>query len=331
MTGIAGTDSVLNSITSANLEMERELADMDALEARRSSAKSNSDGNGSSSWYTNYESLSDRDFQRLSAFIKERTGISVPEIKKTMVQARLQKRLRALQMRDFSEYCTYLFSPECDREEISSFINVITTNKTDFFREPHHFKYLTASAVPYLRKHGLIQTHEFKVWSAGCSTGMEPYTIAMTLAEYEEESRGLSWSILGTDVSTSVLEKAVRAVYREDDIEPVPMPLRKKYLLRSTDRRARLVKVSPEIRSRVDFQHLNFMDKYYDLRSKFEVIFCRNALIYFDRPTEFEILKKLTSYLVPGGFLFLGHSESLNGFPLPFTPVGPTIYQKATR
>ena len=160
---------------------------------------------------------------------------------------------------------------------------------------------------------------------------MEPYTIAMVLSEYGESRHGFSWSIFGTDISTNVLEKAVRAVYKEEDIEPIAMPLRKKYLLRSSDRGAGLVKIVPDLRSRVEFQQLNFMLPRYNLSRRFEVIFCRNALIYFDRKTEFEILKKITSYLIPGGFLFLGHSESMNGFALPFDAVGPTIYQKRLR
>ncbi len=275
-----------------------------------------------------HQKLSDHDFLRLSAFIREKTGITISEIKKTMLQARLQKRLRELRMDGFSEYCQYLFSPEGTEEELGSFINVVTTNKTDFFREPHHFEYLVNEAVPYLRGQGLIQHHFLNVWSAACSTGMEAYTIAMTLSEYASANHGFSWSILGTDISTKVLESASRAVYKEDDIEPVPMPMRKKYLLRSTDRAARLVKIVPELRSRVEFSRLNFMQDHYDLGQKFEVIFCRNALIYFDRATELQILTKISRYLVPGGFLFLGHSESLNGFPLPFEVVGTTIYRK---
>ncbi len=275
--------------------------------------------------------LSDRDFLRLSRFVSERTGIKMPDVKKTMLQARLQKRLRALNLHSFSEYCEYLFSPDGVREEIENFVNVITTNKTDFFREPHHFEYLVNTAVPFLRQHGLIRRHFLNVWSAACSTGMEPYTLAMMLSEYEEADRGFSWFVLGTDISTDVLEKASRAVYREEDIEPVPMALRKKYLLRSSDRSAGLVKIVPALRSRIEFRQLNFMQEHFDLSQKFEVIFCRNALIYFDRPTELEILRKIERYLIPGGFLFLGHSESLNGFPLPFDVVGPTIYQKKLR
>ncbi len=276
------------------------------------------------------QKLSNHDFLRLSIFIKEKTGIALSDVKKTMLQARLQKRLRILHLHNFSEYCKYLFSPD-GVEETGNFINVVTTNKTDFFREPHHFEYLVNTAIPFLQHHGLIRHHYLNVWSAACSTGMEPYTLAMMLSEYEENHHGISWSILGTDISTSVLEKASQATYSEENVEPIPIPLKKKYLLRSSDRTKRLVKIVPELRSRIEFQQLNFMQERYELGQKFEVIFCRNAIIYFDRATAFDILKKITQYLIPGGFLFLGHSESLNGFLLPYDVVGTTIYQKKSK
>jgi chemotaxis protein methyltransferase CheR len=272
------------------------------------------------------QKLSDHDFLRLSIFIKEKTGIALSDVKKTMLQARLQKRLRVLHLHSFSDYCKHLFSS--DGAEIGNFINVVTTNKTDFFREPHHFEYLVNTAIPFLQHHGLIRHHYLNVWSAACSTGMEPYTLAMMLSEYQAVNHGFSWSILGTDISTNVLEKASQATYSEENVEPIPIPLKKKYLLRSSDRTKHLVKIVPELRSHIEFQQLNFMQEHYELGQKFEVIFCRNAIIYFDRATAFDILKKITQYLIPGGFLFLGHSESLNGFSLPYDGVGTTIYQK---
>ncbi len=284
-----------------------------------------------SGFYGGNQGLTDQDFRRLSKFVGEMTGIKLPEVKKTMLQARLQKRLRELRLSSYSDYCEYLLSPEGAKREVEEFVNVVTTNKTDFFREPHHFDFLVETAVPFLRWRGLIRHHYLNVWSAACSSGMEAYTLAMTLAEFEKTNPNFAWSILGTDISTKVLEKASAAVYREEEIEPVPMELRKKYLLRSSDRTKRLVKIVPELRSRVKFGWLNFVDESYDISEQFEIIFCRNVLIYFDRKTEFEILKRISRHLVPGGFLFLGHSESLNGFPLPFDVVGPTVYQKTMK
>ncbi len=274
------------------------------------------------------QKMSDRDFMRLSRFVGEVTGIKMPEVKKTMLQARLQKRLRVLGLDSYSDYCNYLLGPEGASGEVEQFINVVTTNKTDFFREPHHFEFLIETAIPFLRWRGLIRHHYLNVWSAACSSGMEAYTLAMILSEFQETNTSFAWSILGTDISTKVLEKASGAVYREEEIEPVPMDLRRKYLLRSTDREKRLVKIAPALRSRVSFSQLNLMDERYELTGQFEVIFCRNVLIYFDRRTELEILKRISRHLVPGGFLFLGHSESLNGFTLPYDAVGPTVYQK---
>jgi len=272
--------------------------------------------------------LSDHDFQRLSEFVKEKTGISMSDVKKTMLQARLQKRLRALGMKDFSEYCEYLFGSQGMGQEIDQFINVVTTNKTDFFREPHHFDFLVRNAIPFLQESGLLQHRFLNVWSAACSNGMEPYTLAMMLSEYEAANHGFSWSVLGTDISTDVLEKATLAVYGEDSVEPVPTDMKEKYLLRSLDRRKRLVRIVPELRSRVEFRYLNFIDDDYQLHRKFEVIFCRNVIIYFDRKTVLKILTKITNLLIPGGFLFLGHSEFLNAYQLPFDVVATTVYQK---
>ena len=274
------------------------------------------------------QKLSDRDFQRLRTFVKEKTGISLSDVKRTMLQARLQKRLRELHLDSFSDYCQYLFSPDGMENEIVKFIDTVTTNKTDFFREPHHFDFLVNTAIPFLRENGLMHGNSLNVWSAACSTGMEPYTLAMVLSGHESINQGFSWSILGTDISSNVLEKAVQAIYKEDDIEPVSMELRKKYLLRSSNRASQLVKIVPELRSRVEFKELNFIDDNYDIPQRFEIIFCRNAIIYFDRATTLKILKRITHHLIPGGFLFLGHSESLNGFPIPFDTVGTTVYQK---
>ena len=302
--------------------------------ASRATGAHDMDGTGLSEGYTTFregQKMSDHDFIRLSRFVGEVTGIKMPDVKRTMLQARLQKRLRALGLRNYSEYCDYLLGPDGAREEVEQFINVVTTNKTYFFREPHHFEFLVETAVPLLRWRGLIRHHYLNVWSAACSSGMEAYTLAMILSEFEEVNPGFSWSILGTDISTKVLDKASAAVYREEEIEPVPTELRKKYLLRSTDRSKRLVKVVTDLKSRVSFGQLNFMEESYDLPGQFEVIFCRNVLIYFDRATELEILTRITRHLIPGGFLFLGHSESLNGFPLPYDVVGPTVYQKRMR
>ena len=166
-----------------------------------------------------------------------------------------------------------------------------------------------------------------KFWSAGCSTGEEPYTLAMVLAEHALAQPQFRFSILATDISTKVLHLAEQAVYLHDKIQPVPIPMRKKYLLSSKDRK--LVRICPELRSRVSFFRLNFMDSDYALKDKMDVIFCRNVIIYFDRSTQQAILERLCRHLLPGGYLFMGHSETLNGMNLPLQPVAATIYRKS--
>jgi chemotaxis protein methyltransferase CheR len=272
--------------------------------------------------------LSDHEFNRLSEFVKEQIGISLPAVKKTMLQARLQKRLRVLGMRNFKEYVVYLFSPEGIENEIGEFINVVTTNKTDFFREPHHFEYLVREAIPSLERHDLMRQHHLRAWSAAASYGHEAYTLGMVLSEYAATQPRFSWSVLGTDISTRVLNHAVKGIYREEDVEVIAPKLKKKYLLRSKDPSKGVVKIVQDIKENIEFRHMNLMQKDYHIDQKFEVIFCRNVIIYFDKPTQAEILTHLYQYLVPGGFLFLGHSESLNGVPLKLESVAPTIYRK---
>jgi chemotaxis protein methyltransferase CheR len=272
--------------------------------------------------------LSDHEFKRLSEFAREQIGISLPAVKKTMLQARLQRRLRMLGMKNFREYVAYLFSPQGAEQEIGEFINVVTTNTTDFFREPHHFEYLVSEAIPFLERNGQLRTHHLRAWSAAASYGHEAYTLAMVLSEYVESQARFEWSILGTDISTRVLEHAVKGIYREEDVEVIPTKVKKKYLLKSKDPSKGIVKIVPELKKHIEFRRLNLVHKEYKIDQMFEVIFCRNVIIYFDKPTQAEIITHLYQYLVPGGFLFLGHSESLNGIPLQVESVAPTIYRK---
>lgn len=274
------------------------------------------------------QELTDGEFARLSEFVYGRIGITLPSAKKTMLQARLQKRLRVLEMKNFREYVTFLFSPEGAEREMGEFINAVTTNTTDFFREPHHFEYLASTALPMLERSRLLRQDRVRVWSAACSSGQEPYTLAMLLADYAEDRPHLLWSVLGTDISTRVLEKAVKGVYRQEDAEPIPMEYKKKYLLKSKDPSKALVKIVPQLRESVEFRRLNLMDESYGIEDRFEVIFCRNVIIYFDKPTQAALLRHLVNYLVPGGYLFLGHSETLSGIPLPVDTVAATIYRK---
>ncbi len=272
------------------------------------------------------DQLASRDFAQLTAFIYSETGIRIGLEKKTMLEGRLKKRLRELHIESYRDYCDYLFGQDGLREEKFLFIDVVTTNKTDFFREPKHFEYLTGNALP--RMTALAGNQPLLLWSAGCSSGEEPYTLAMVLSEYAEAHPGFRFRILATDISTRMLAKAELAVYAADVVEPVPPLLRRKYLMRSRERDADRARVVPELRRLVEFRRLNFMDSDYGLSDKAEGIFCRNVIIYFDRPTQEKILRKLTHQLKPGGYLFVGHSETLHDMNLPIEALGPALYRR---
>jgi chemotaxis protein methyltransferase CheR len=271
------------------------------------------------------EGLSTRDFARLRELIYAQTGICLSSEKKTMVEVRLKRRLRTLNMATYAEYCEFVFTRKGMKDELVFLINVITTNKTDFFREPGHFGFLADKALPELAVNG----RTLVAWSAGCSSGEEPYTMAMVLSEYAEMHPGFRFRILATDISTAVLEKAELGIYTSQCVAPVPLILKRKYLLRSRNSQSERVRVVPELRKLIEFRRLNFKDPDYLLQERFDAIFCRNVLIYFDRPTQEAILRKLVHNLTPSGYLFVGHSESLHDMDLPVVPVAPALYRKA--
>lgn len=269
------------------------------------------------------------DFAFFSNLVQTRCGIKMPDAKKTMLESRLRKRLRHLGLRDFREYLEFIESPAGKTSELVSMIDVVTTNKTDFFRESSHFEYLYSNTVPTLfKEYGAGKESDLNVWSAGCSSGEEPYTLAMVLSDYSRIEEKLSFSILGTDISTQVLEKARKAVYAEEKVEPVPAVMKKRYLLRSRDRSRKLVKIVSGLRKLVEYGKLNFLDDQYGINSTFDIIFCRNVLIYFERENQRDILLKLLKHLVPGGYLFTGHSETLHSLNLPLKLKAPSVYRK---
>jgi chemotaxis protein methyltransferase CheR len=271
--------------------------------------------------------LKDREFRLLSSFITQETGIKMPPAKRTMLEARLQKRLKVHRMRSFGEYVDYVFSPEGTRDELVHMLDTVTTNKTDFFREPAHYRYLTERALPRLIRERELK-RPLRVWSAGCSSGEEPYTLAIVLNEFKENNGGFDFSVLATDLSSRVLEKARRAVYEERKLEFVPEELKRKYFLRSKDRDRGLVRVIGELREKVLVRRLNFMAEDYELSEQMDVIFCRNVIIYFDRPQQEKLINRFCRHLQPGGYIFVGHSETLNGLPVPVEQEEPTVYRK---
>jgi chemotaxis protein methyltransferase CheR len=273
--------------------------------------------------------LTDEDFDRFSKLIYDQCGIKLPPHKRSMLEARLRKRLRAHNLYTFEDYADLIFARGESTEELVKLIDVVTTNKTDFFREPAHYDYLMKSALPFLvESFGSGIDQPLRVWSAGCSTGKEPYTLAMVLKEYQSVTADFRFDILGTDISTDVLERAVQGIYPAAKAEPIPSALKKKYLLKSKDPDNHTVRITPGLRALVRYRRLNFMDDDFGFREPFDIIFCRNVIIYFDRPTQERLLTKLVNNLAAGRYIFLGHSETLLGLNLPLKQMAPSVYRR---
>ncbi len=268
--------------------------------------------------------LTNQQFEDFRSLISNRLGIKMPPAKRTMLQSRLLRRAHELGLQDVRAYHSRFFSdPTEQQQELEHLLNLATTNKTDFFRESDHFDFLAQRALPAWRARS--PGGPLKVWCAGCSTGEEAYTLAMVLLE--QQAQGVfDFSILATDVSTRVLGRAMEATYDEQQIMPVPMPLRKKYLLRGRGDSDGLVKISPEVRQYIRFGHLNFLSQSYGIRDRFDVIFFRNVMIYFDRATQQQIVSKMCRILNPGGWLFTAHAETLHGLDLPLEPTATAVY-----
>ena len=272
--------------------------------------------------------LTDAQFKKLGHYIQSELGIRMPPAKRVMLESRLQKRIRALSMSGFEEYLEFVFTEDQANGELLHMIDAVTTNKTDFFREADHFDFLLGRLLPERYADGWGRDRPLNVWSSASSTGEEPYTLAIVLQEFAEANRDFDYRILGTDISTAALDRGRKATYTEERVAPVPSAYLKKYFLRSKDKEAKLVRVKPALRSKVFFHRLNLMAEDFGIQDRFEVIFCRNVIIYFDRPTQAVLLQKLFNYLRPGGYLFLGHSETLAGMGLPLISIAPTIYRR---
>ncbi len=272
------------------------------------------------------DTLSVRQYEDFSRTIEQTLGIKMPPSKRTMLQCRLLKRMRLLGISSLAEYHQRFFSqPEMRRSEMEHFLNLATTNKSDFYREPDHFEILARSFIPrWLQRH---PCETLQVWSAGCSTGEEPYTLAMTLLEAGLVRTG-QFRILATDVSTRVLEIARSAMYAETKVEPLPPVWRPKYLLRGTGENRGMVKIAPRVRSTVRFGILNFLAPDYGIRERMDVVFFRNVMIYFPREIQAAVLHKIFHQMNPGGWLFISHAETLQGHDLPFAARGPAVYER---
>lgn len=265
--------------------------------------------------------LDDRSFARLQAVVRERCGIVLGTNKRQLCQTRLLRRLRLLGLRTFAEYLAVLDDPHAREQD--ELVNAITTNVTSFYREPHHFEWLAQRALPALaRERGRTR---LRLWSAGCSSGEEPWTLAMTVAEARLPA-GWDVKILGTDIDTQVLATAEAGVYPDARLERVSPARRKQHFVRGSGG----WQVAPQLRAMVRFRELNLFDAW-PMSQPFDVIFCRNVIIYFDAEAKHRLVQRFTGALLPGGHLVLGHSESLLREVPGLAAAGKTVYQRAPK
>ncbi|MDR3471504.1 MAG: CheR family methyltransferase [Devosia sp.] len=270
------------------------------------------------------------DFQRIATLISTRVGIKLPPAKRLMVEGRLRKRVRARGFDTFDAYCDALFKQDGLAAELPYLINAVTTNKTDFFREPEHFDFLEQTIVPALLEERKAERSPLlKIWSAASSTGAEAYTIAMLLADIAAQRNDFRFAVLGTDISTAVLAQAQRAVYPAEMIAPVPTEKQGRYVMRARQPGNRPeVRIVPELRRHVRFAQLNLMDSAYPFDRDVDVILLRNVLIYFERRDQEAVILRLIGHLRPRGYLLLGHSESMIGTSIAMRQVAPAVFQK---
>jgi len=266
--------------------------------------------------------LQDKEFNLFRELIYIEAGIKLSEMKKALLQSRLSRRCKALHIDTFKDYYNYL-QTNLEAEKVN-FINALTTNKTDFFRENRHFEYMKEVYLPQFE---VLGKRDLKVWSAASSSGEEAYSIAMTILNYYENKKKPNVKILATDIDTHVLEKGETGVYRQESVENIDIDTIKKYFARGGGDKSGLFKVKKQIRDMVYFRRLNLLGNRYPMKGKFDIIFCRNVIIYFDKDTQRHIFKMLYQYLEDHGILFIGHSENITAVS-DFKFLGNTIYCK---
>jgi len=272
--------------------------------------------------------LSEHHFRTLAELVDEHVGIKLPAAKRFMLEGRLLKRVRSLNYSDVNEYVEHLLDDANFDTELIHLIDCVTTNKTDFFREPSHFVFMRNHAVPELLGRKGRGARPLKIWSSACSTGMEAYTMAIVLDDMNFSGSSFQFSILGTDISTSVLHLAEMGIYTPEMIAPVPAALAKRYFRSSRDPDKDEVRVVPKLRKSANFMRMNLMDEAYPVDRDVDIIFCRNVLIYFDKPTQQKVVEQLCSHLRPGGYFIVGHSESMiYNEATGLHQIQPTIFQ----
>ena len=267
--------------------------------------------------------ITETEYEQFTTFIYQQVGITFTGDKKTLIASRLGKRLRELELSTYQEYLDFVRG-DAGQEELTKLLDLISTNKTDFFREPVHFDFLRDTVLPTL-----TDIQQVRIWSSASSSGEEPYTIAMSLYDGVPNPQQWDFRVLASDISTRVLAKAAAGVYEDERVAGLEKDLVKRHFLRGKGERANFLKVKPNIADVVRFRRINLMDDTFPIRTPLDVIFCRNVMIYFDRETQSQLVHKFFKYLKPGGYLFIGHSESLQWVEHPFDYVQPTIYQKS--
>jgi chemotaxis protein methyltransferase CheR len=273
--------------------------------------------------------MTENDFKMFRALIHDKTGIWLRDGKEVMLSSRLSRRLREHHMTRFADYYSYVSKVRDDHEEMRELINCVTTNKTAFFREGHHFEFLATKLLPELQRAAQAGApRTIRIWSAACSTGEEPYSIVISLLE-ALGAQASSWKIevIASDIDTTVLSTAARGIYDDNGINTLDLALRRRYFLRGKGELLGQVKIKPEVASLVTFKQINLMDQTWPVEGTFDAIFFRNALIYFKQETQSLFLRKMVRILKPRKYLFLGHSEHVPWLHDVVVPLSHTIYQ----
>lgn len=268
--------------------------------------------------------FTDANFERIRQFVTEHTGIVLSDAKKDMVYGRLSKRIRKGGFGSFDAFCDALETGDEDEQDFM--INAITTNLTAFFREKHHFEFLAHTVIPELIEKK-SHNKRIRIWSAGCSTGEEPYSIAMVLKEFLPDFDQWDVKILATDLDVNVVAQGQSGIYRADRIEGLPDERIKRWFKRGRGDKANMVKVSPELQQMISFKRLNLL-KEWPMKGQFDFMFCRNVVIYFDKDTQRILFERYADILAPEAHLFIGHSETLYKVSTRFDSLGHTIYRK---
>jgi chemotaxis protein methyltransferase CheR len=268
--------------------------------------------------------LGDREFRYLTSFLSQETGIVLSEHKRQMVCGRLVKRLRTLGLGSFAEYCAML-DGSGGHAEVEHLVNAITTNITHFFREQHHFEHLQRAVLePLAAQHP--QRNRIRIWSAGCSSGEEPYSIAMVVADCLKPAASWDALVLATDIDTNMLSRGTQGIYSASDAGHIPATYAKRFVRRINGESDR-VQMADDVRRLIRFKRLNLLEGW-PMGGKFDAIFCRNVAIYFDKPTQRNLFNRYADILVPGGMLYLGHAESLIGMTDRFEVSDKTVYRR---